>query len=89
MWCLGEVKNERDEDLELVQLQVSLHNTQGEVLHLATSFIAAEYVPGHDVAPFSVLLPNVTLSSFASYQVVILGAEPLTHWGHRYPDLIV
>ncbi len=89
LWCLGEVKNERDQDLELVQLQVSLYNAQGDALHVAAAFVAAEYVPEHGVAPFSVLLPNVALQSFASYQVVVLSAEPLTHWGRRYRDLTV
>jgi LysM repeat protein len=89
LWCMGEVENERDEDLELVQLQVSLHNADGAMVDVATSFVATEVVPGHGTAPFAVLLPHPPPGGFASYQIVVLSAEPLTHWGRRHQALFV
>ena len=89
LWCMGEVQNERDEDLELVQIQVSLHNAGGEALDVGTSFVATDVVRGHGVAPFAVLLLHPPAGGFASYQVVVLSAEPLAHWGPRHPALVV
>ncbi|MBN1935600.1 MAG: LysM peptidoglycan-binding domain-containing protein [Anaerolineae bacterium] len=89
LWCMGEVQNERDEVLEFVQVQVSLHNADGELVELGTTFVASEIVPGQGVAPFALLLPDVPLGSWASYQIVVRSAEPLTHWGERYGDLVV
>lgn len=89
LWCMGEVKNERDETLEFVQVQVSLHNAAGEMVELGTVFVLSEIVPGQGTAPFALLLADVLLGSFASYQIVVRSAEPLTYWGERYGDLVV
>ncbi len=89
LWCMGEVKNERDETLEFVQVQVSLHNADGEMVELGVVFAASEIVPAQGVAPFALLLPDVAPGSWASYQIVVRSAEPLMHWGERYGDLVV
>lgn len=89
LWCMGEVENESDGPLEFVQVQISLHNTDGSPVKLAAAFIAAEIVPAHSVSPFAVLLPDILPGSFASYQIVVLSAEPLIHWGNRYAGLVV
>ncbi|MBN1579608.1 MAG: LysM peptidoglycan-binding domain-containing protein [Anaerolineae bacterium] len=89
LWCMGEVENERDQGLEFVQVRVSLHNAQGDPVDMASAFITTEIVPAHGTAPFAILLPNAALGRFASYQVVILSAEPLTHWGQRHRDVAV
>jgi len=89
VWCMGEVQNERDETLELVQVQVSLHNANGEPVALGTTFVSTEIVPAHRVAPFALLLSDVPMGSWASYQIVVRSAEPLTHWGNRYGGLVV
>jgi LysM repeat protein len=89
LWCMGEVQNDRDEALDLVQVQVILFNAGGEVLERAAAFTAVDVVPGHGVAPFAVLLPGAPAAGFAGYEVVILSAEPITHWGRRHRELTV
>ena len=87
VWCLGEVENERDEALDLVQVRVSLYGSNGELLDQGDAFTLAEIVPGHGVAPFAVLLPGAPAGGFASHEVEILSAEPVTVWGKRHRAL--
>jgi LysM repeat protein len=89
LWCMGEVKNERNEALDLVQVQVTLFNAGGEVLDRAASFAAADVVPGHGVAPFAILLPGAPAAGYAGYEIIVLSAEPITHWGRRHRELTV
>jgi len=72
LWCMGEVQNERDEDLDLVQVLVMLYDV----------------VPGHGRAPFALLFAHPP-ARFATYEVTVLSAEPITHWGRRHRDLVV
>jgi hypothetical protein len=48
-----------------------------------------DIVPGHGRAPFALLFANLPSSGFASYEVVVLGAEPIVHWGRRHRALDV
>ena len=89
LWCMGEVKNERDEALDLVQIEVTLYNAGGEVLDRAAAFAAADIVPGHGVAPFAILLPNAPAAGYASYEIQVLSAEPVSEWGRRHRELTV
>jgi hypothetical protein len=86
---MGEVENDRDEALDLVQLQVSLYNAGGELLDQATAFAAVDVVPGHGVAPFAILLPNAPTAGFARYEILVLSAEPVVQWGRRHRALTV
>jgi LysM repeat protein len=87
-WCMGEVQNDRGEPLDMVQLQVSLYNVNGELAEQVTSFTVADIITGHGAAPFAILIPS-SVASFANYEVTVIGAEPIFHWGNRHTALIV
>ena len=89
LWCLGEVQNKRDEDLELVHLRVILYNVDGERVDEMEGFTVTDVVPGLGRAPFALLFPNPPASGFASYEVIVVGAEPILYWGGRHRELIV
>jgi LysM repeat protein len=89
VWCMGEVENPSDEALDLVQVQVVLYNADGELLDRAAAFALADVVPGHGVAPFAILLPGAPAGGFASYEIEVLSAEPITVWGARHRALSV
>jgi LysM repeat protein len=89
LWCLGEVQNQRDEYLDLVQLRVILYNVDGERVDEATGFTTTDVVPGLGRAPFALLFPNPPASGFAGHEVVVIGAEPSLYWGGRHRDLVV
>jgi hypothetical protein len=84
---LGEVQNERDEALQLAQLSITLYNTDGERVAETSGFTVTDVVPDHGRAPFALLFPNPPAPGFASYEVVVLGAEPIVHWGRRHRAL--
>ena len=89
LWCMGEVANDRDQALDLVKLQVSLYNAGGELLDRAAAFTVSDVVPGHGVAPFAILLPNAPAAGFARYEIELLSAQTITHWGRRHRTLTV
>ena len=89
LWCMGEVENNRDEFLDLVQLRVSLYSVDGTLVDQAADFTAADVVPGHGKAPFAILFSHPPTAGFASYEVIVLSAEPVTSWGRRHRALIV
>jgi len=89
MWCMGEVKNERDEFLELVQLRVTLYNVDGERVDEAEGFTVADIVPGLGRAPFALLFRSLPASGYASYEVDVVGGEPVLYWGGRHRELAV
>lgn len=87
LWCMGEVENERDEFLDLVQVQVSLYDAKGRLLDRSVAFVLTDVVPAHSKAPFAVLLPRSL--DFAGYQIDVLSAEPIVRWGARHRALSV
>jgi LysM repeat protein len=89
MWCMGEVLNERDEPLEVVQLRVILYDASGQRIGQAAGFTAVDVVPGPGQAPFALLFADPPPADLSSYEVVVLGAEPIVYWGTRHRDLIV
>ena len=89
LWCLGEVENERQEDLEFVQIEVALYNADGERVGQASSFTTTDIVLARSRAPFALLITNSPSTTYASYEVVVLSAEPVTYWGRRYRALKV
>jgi LysM repeat protein len=89
LWCLGEVLNPRDEFLELVQLRAILYNVDGERVGETTGFTVPDVVPGLGRAPFALLFPNPPASGYASYEVLVVGAEPILYWGARHRELSV
>lgn len=89
LWCMGEVSNKREESLEVVQLQVTLYDAGGQRVGETAGFTTVGVVPGQGTAPFALLFADPPSGGFASYEVVILGAEPIVYWGNRHRALIV
>ena len=97
LWCMGEVLNKRDESLEVVQLRVTLYDAAGQRVGETSGFTAVDVVPagggsdqaGHGRTPFALLFADPPPSGFASYEVALLGAEPIVYWGNRHRDLVV
>lgn len=88
LWCLGEVRNLSGRPAEEVQVQVSLHDEQGNLLDLGTAFVQLDIVAAGGRAPFAILFPAPP-ESFAQYQTRVLSGVPHTHLGPRYPNLEV
>lgn len=88
LWCLGEVWNRSGSDAELVQIAVSLYNTDRRVLLERSAFTAADIVPQNERAPFGVLFEQKP-ADFAAYQTWIVSGEPVAYLGSRYRDLQV
>ena len=88
MWCLGEVANLSGQPAEEVQIEVSLHDEQGQLLTLGAAFTQLDILAPGGRAPFAVLF-SAAPASFAQYQTRILAGVPSTHLGPRYPELAV
>ena len=88
LWCLGEVVNVSGEPAEEVQVEVSLHDDQGQLLAAGAAFTELHILAAGDRAPFAILFPAPP-SSFAQYQARIVSGVPHTHLGPRYQDLKV
>lgn len=86
LWCLGEVVNRSGKPAEEIQVQISLHNDQGQLLAMGSAFTQLDILAAGGRAPFAVLF-NAAPSSFAQYQTRVLNGVPSTHLGPRYPDL--
>jgi LysM repeat protein len=88
LWCLGEVVNLSGDPAEEVQVQVSLHDEQGQLLASGAAFTQLDILAGRGRSPFALLFPAPP-TSFAQYQTRVLSGVPSTHLGPRYPDLEV
>lgn len=88
LWCLGEVLNVSGQPAEEVQVWVSLHDEQGQLLEWGTAFTEVDIVPDGARAPFAIHFAGAP-ASFAQYQTRVLRGVPSTHLGPRYPDLEV
>lgn len=88
LWCVGEVANLSGHPAEEVQVQVSLHDEQGQLLAEGAAFVQLDILAAGGRAPFAVLFPAPP-ASFAQYQTRILSGVPHTHLGPRYPGLEV
>jgi LysM repeat protein len=88
LWCLGEVVNLSGHPAEEVQVQVSLHDEQGQLLTMGSAFTQLDILAVGGRSPFAILF-SAPPSSFAQYQTRILGGVPNTYLGPRYPDLVV
>jgi LysM repeat protein len=86
LWSLGEVINLSGDPAEEVQVQVSLHDEQGQLLASGAAFTQLDIIAGGGRAPFALLFPAPP-TSFAQYQTRVLSGVPSTHLGPRYPDL--
>jgi len=88
LWAMGEVINLSGQPAEEVQVQISLHDAQGELLASGSAFTQLDILAAGGRAPFAILFPSPP-TSFAQYQTRILNGVPSTHLGPRYPDLVV
>ncbi len=88
LWCLGEVANLSGRPAEEVQVQVSLHDEQGQLLALEAAFVQLDILAAGGRAPFAVLFAAPP-ANFAQYQTRVLSGVPSTHLGPRYPELEV
>ena len=86
LWCLGELANLSGDPAEEVQVQVSLHDEQGQLLASGAAFTHLDIMAGGGRAPFGILF-TAPPTSFAQYQTRVLSGVPSTHLGPRYPDL--
>ena len=88
LWCLGEIANLSGRPAEEVQVQVTLHDEQGQLLAAGAAFTELDILAAGGRAPFAILFAAPP-ASFAQYQTRILNGVPSTHLGPRYPDLAV
>jgi LysM repeat protein len=88
LWVLGEVINLSGRPAEEIQVHISLHDEQGQLLASGGAFTQLDILAAGGRSPFAVLF-NAPPSSFAQYQTRILNGVPHTHLGPRYPDLVV
>jgi LysM repeat protein len=88
LWCMGEVANLSGHPAEEVEVQVSLHDEQGQVLALGAAFVQLDILAPGGRAPFAILF-TAPPTSFAQYQTRVLSGVPSTHLGPRYPDLTI
>jgi LysM repeat protein len=88
LWALGEVANLSGRPAEEVQVQVSLHDEQGQLLASGAAFTQLDVLAAGGRAPFAFLFTSAP-TSFAQYQIRVLAGVPSTHLGPRYPDLTV
>jgi len=88
LWCLGEVVNLSDQPAEEVQVQVTLHDEQGQLLASGAAFTQLDILAEHGRSPFGILF-SAPPASFVQYQTQILSGVRSTHLGPRYPDLAV
>jgi LysM repeat protein len=88
LWCMGEVVNLSGRPAEEVQVRVSLHDEQGQLLTSGAAFIQLDILAAGGRSPFAILF-SAPPTSFAQYQTQVLSGVPHTHLGPRYPDLEV
>jgi LysM repeat protein len=86
LWCMGEVANLSGQPAEEVEVQVSLHDEQGQLLTSGAAFTQLDILASGGRAPFAILFAAPP-TSFAQYQTHVLSGVPSTHLGPRYPDL--
>ena len=88
LWCLGEVVNLSTEPAEEVQVRVSLHGPQGELLASGAAFTQLDVLAGRGRSPFGILF-TAPPANFSQYQTQVLSGVRSTHLGPRYRDLVV
>jgi len=87
LWCLGEIHNTSDVDLEQVQVMVTLYDDQHEVLASGSAFVQLDLIAPDGRAPFAIFFPDAP-ATFASYEAQPLSGVP-AYVGGYYRDLEV
>lgn len=88
LWGLGEVVNTGAASLENVQVRITLLDSNGQVLAAGEPFTVLDVVPARGKSPFGLLFTSPP-GRFASFQAVVIRAEPSTEPGGRYARLSV
>ncbi len=88
LWGLGEVVNTGSESLENVQVRVTLMDSTGEILASGEPFTVLDVIPPAGKSPFGLLFTSPP-GHYASFQAVIIRAEPSIEPGGRYVRLAV
>jgi LysM repeat protein len=88
LWCMGEVVNLAGQPAEEVEVQVSLHDEQGQLLALGVAYTQLDILAAGGRAPFAILFATPP-TRFAQYQTRVLSGVPSVHLGPRYPNLEV
>lgn len=87
LWCLGEIRNTNDLDLEQAAVTITLLDDQQKPLAQVQGFAAVDLIPPGGRAPFAARFAEPP-ATFASYQV-----SPATgvrgYLGSYYRDLVV
>jgi LysM repeat protein len=88
LWGLGEVVNAGTESLENVQVRITLMDGTGQVLASGEPFTVLDVVPPGGKSPFGLLFTSPP-GHYASFQAVVVRAEPSIEPGGRYARLTV
>jgi LysM repeat protein len=88
LWCLGEVVNLSDEPAEEIQVEVTLHDAQGQLLAAGVAFTQLDILAQGGRSPFGILF-SAPPTSFSQYQTKVLSGVRSTHLGPRYAALAV
>jgi murein DD-endopeptidase MepM/ murein hydrolase activator NlpD len=88
LWCMGEVVNLSGQPAEEVQVRISLHDDQGQLLASGAAFVQLDILAAGGRSPFAILF-SAPPANFAQYQTQVLSGVPHTHLGPRYPALEV
>jgi LysM repeat protein len=86
LWCLGEVQNTSGENLQQVELAVSLFDKAGELLAFTTGATELDVIPKGGSAPFALAIDNPP-EKFDTYQTSPLKGLSATRLGSYYLDL--
>jgi hypothetical protein len=87
-WLLGEVVNVGQQAVELVQVQVALLASDGDVLVSDILWLTPVTIAPGGQAPFGVRFPEVTSQEIAPFAEIV-GSRPVNELGNRYLDLAV
>jgi len=87
LWCLGEVHNTSNTDLEQVQVLVTLYDDKHEALASGSAFAQLDLIAPDGRGPFAILFPDAP-AAFASYEAQPLSGVP-AYVGSYYRDLEV
>jgi LysM repeat protein len=86
LWILGQVRNDGEQPVENIQVEISLPDDAGEMAAVATAWALPAVLPPGETAPFGVLLPQAPLT-IGLPVTAVTGGQTVTDIGSRYLDL--
>ncbi len=88
IWVLGEVRNDGQESVELVQVEVDLYDGAENLQSTETLWVTPITVDAGQKVPFGVLFSDVAAMTSRAVASVV-ASEPVVDLGNRYYDLAV